>query len=222
MQNVIVAPDFDQRSPAPSDDVSVRVHRPGDAGRRNVEWFINAAYARAFAGRIRDHYPTLISIQDAEGRILAAAGIRLAREETLFLEQYLDLAVEAAVGRAFDLDVDRAQVAEIGNLASSDREASRRLFLALARHLELEGCAYAAATATRPLRQCFCRGGLQVRSLAKADAAKLNAGVDDWGSYYACDPEVVAGPVASCIPRLAAKAEASRTAGAPALGHASL
>ena len=61
--------------------------------------------------------------------------IRGAASEALFLEHYLDTSVQQAIlsnaGRAM-FSPDRDRIVEIGNLASIDRHASRRLFIVLA------------------------------------------------------------------------------------------
>jgi hypothetical protein len=77
--------------------------------------------------------PELIALFDAGGQILAAVGFRSADGENLFLEHYLDTPVEHAIAchstRALP---QREGIVEIGNLASIDRGASRKLFAVLA------------------------------------------------------------------------------------------
>jgi hypothetical protein len=187
----------------PTEQRKIVVYCRAHSDRGPVEAYIDTAYGRAFGGRIRDHYPTLIALLGPVGGVEAAVGVRMASLSGLFLEQYLDIPVEAAVERAFGHAVERARIAEIGNLASSGPLASLELFLGLARHLDAVGCTHAAATAINSLRRCFARSGLITRSLAQAESARLAAGADDWGSYYEREPEVLAGPIGPCIPVLA-------------------
>jgi hypothetical protein len=177
----------------------ISLHHHFRPERSRVEAYIEATYAEAFSGRIRAHYPTLMSVQDAHGAIHAAVGFRLAADATLFLERYLDEAVETAISKAFGTTIRRPGVAEIGNLASQSAGASLFLFMALAGHLHQLGCDHAVATATRQLRRTFGRVGFPTQRLTTADPARLGAEADDWGGYYARDPEVLAGPIAPAL-----------------------
>lgn len=163
--------------------------------RRQVETFLEDAYAKAFGGVIREHYPTLMSVWDADGRLHAAAGFRMAARHPLFLEQYLDEPIETAVGGAFGASPYRGAIAEIGNLASQSAGASMFLFFALAGYLHRQGCEFACATATRGLARLFRQVGFETRKLADASADRLSAGAGDWGDYYAHEPRVLAGRI---------------------------
>jgi hypothetical protein len=181
----------------------ISIHHLMQPERRRVEAYIEAAYASAFNGRIRQHYPTLMSVQGGDGRIHGAVGFRLADEGALFLEQYLDEPIEAAIARKSGEAVDRAAVAEIGSLGSESAGASLFLFLALARHLDQKGCTHAAATATRQLRRSFARVGFTTQVLTHAEPSRLGEGAADWGGYYNRDPEVMVGAIAPALPALA-------------------
>lgn len=181
----------------------ISIHHRQAPERLRVEAFLEASYATAFQGRIRQHYPTLMSIQDRRGVIHAAVGFRLAAQEPLFLEQYLDAPVEAAMAEALGGITLRPAIAEIGNLASQSPGASLFLFLALANHLDRQGCTHAVATATRRLRRSFARVGFATERLARAEASRIANGGADWGTYYQQDPVVLAGPIAPALPALA-------------------
>ena len=181
----------------------ISLHHHFQPERRRVEAYIEATYDEAFRGRIRAHYPTLMSVQDGRGEIHAAVGFRLAAGAPLFLERYLDEPVETAIGRATGAAVIRSGVAEIGNLASRSAGASLFLFMALARHLHHLGCDHAVATATRQLRRTFGRVGFATERLTTADPARLGEEARDWGGYYERDPAVLAGPIAPALAPLA-------------------
>ncbi|PTS87058.1 hypothetical protein DBR41_25940 [Pseudomonas sp. HMWF010] len=181
----------------------ISIHHLMQPERRRVEAYIERAYAQAFNGKIRRHYPTLMSVQDAAGQIHGAVGFRQAASGALFLEQYLDEPIEAAIDRKSGETVCRSSVAEIGSLASESAGASLFLFLALARHLHHKGCTHAAATATRQLRRSFARVGFATETLTRADAGRLGEGAADWGGYYQRDPEVMVGAIAPALPALA-------------------
>ncbi|WP_236634218.1 thermostable hemolysin [Caulobacter sp. X] len=181
----------------------ISIHHHFRPERKRVEAYIESTYAEAYNGTIRAHYPTLMSVQDGHGEIHAAVGFRLAGDEPLFLERYLDDPIEQALSSATGAAVQRADVAEIGNLASRSAGASLFLFMALARHLDQGGCDYAVATATRQLRRTFGRVGFLTRRLTTADPARLGEEARDWGGYYERDPEVLAGAIAPALEPLA-------------------
>lgn len=180
----------------------IRFDDPQTEERRRVEAFVEATYAKTYGGQVRAHYPTLMSVQDAEGRIYAVVGFRRASEAAPFLEQYLDAPVEETITQRAGTTPRRDQVAEIGNLASDGRGATLFLFLELASHLKRIGCEYAVATATRELRGIFRRAGFPLTELARADAGRLPDGGQSWGAYYSADPVVVAGSIAETLPPL--------------------
>jgi hypothetical protein len=181
----------------------ISIHHSGRPDRLRVEAYLEAAYARAFDGQIRSHFPTLISVQDNAGVIHAAAGFRFAADAPLYLEHYLDGPVETAVAATLGDRPRRNQIAEIGNLASESPGASLFLFLALAAHLDRQGCTHAVATATKQLRRSFARVGFATKGLTRAQAERLPDGGADWGAYYARDPEVLVGAIAPALPALA-------------------
>lgn len=177
---------------------SIALHSPSDPERPAVEGFVEAVYAQAFDGRARSHYPLIMSLRDQAGRVLAAAGFRMAAHEPLFLEQYLDAPIEAALAR-IGLAARREAIAEVGGLASACPGASLALFRALADHLDACGCTHAVATATRQLRRSFRRFGLAAELLGPADPMRLGDSARDWGGYYRRDPQVLAGAIAPAL-----------------------
>lgn len=180
----------------------IHISDPHCQERRRVEAFVEEVYAKAYGGKIISHYPTLMSVQDADGRIFAVVGFRLAAEENLFLEQYLDHPVETEICRRTGSITPRSQVVEIGNLASDGRGATVVLFLALAEHLRAQRLDYAVATATSELRGIFGRAGFATVELAQADRGRLPDAGAAWGSYYQQAPVVLAGSISAACPPL--------------------
>lgn len=170
--------------------------------RREVEAFIERIYAKAYGAVIGQHYPTLISVRDAHGRILAALGVRTAGNHRLFLEQYMDTPVEAGVSEAFGMAVARDQIVEIGNLASAGHGAAVFLFAALTAYLECMGFTHLALTGTRLLRGYFAKLGLDPRDMGHADPARLSDGGKSWGTYYDTEPRLIAGDIRASYARL--------------------
>lgn len=159
--------------------------------RAAAEAFIEGVYQRAFGARIERHYPNLVGLPAARGGLAAAAGYRWADEEPLFLEQYLDAPIEQALAVRLDRPVLRAEIVEIGNLASAGAARSVVLFAALVRWLRARGATYAVGVATGRLRTLFAAIGHPLQVLGPADPARLSDGGAAWGDYYAHDPMVV-------------------------------
>lgn len=164
--------------------------------REAVEHFITDIYARAYGANIHVHYPVLMSVRDEAGHILAATGFRPAVNEPLFLEQYLNAPAEAV------LQCPRAQIVEIGNLASDGGGASLYLFAALAAYLSYKSFTQAVVTSTDFLERRFRQMGLQPKRHAKADPALLLHDGENWGTYYDTQPHVISGSVAQGYKRL--------------------
>ncbi len=179
------------------------VLRPGESDQQPARAFIRHVYADRFGARVGEFAPTRVCLQD-EGRIIAAAGYRLATEP-LFLERYLDQPVDRLLGgpAADRRAIDRSAIAEVGHLSSTRSGASRRLIVALAVHLQAEGIDWVASTVTAELRRLFMRLGLGSQVLAAARAEALGAAAADWGDYYRHEPLVMAGHLPTAVAALA-------------------
>lgn len=168
--------------------------------RQRVEAMIRDTYASTYGGHIAVTHPMLMSLRDADDRILAGVGFQPAGTTPLFLETYLDQPVETIIQSG----VARSRIVEIGNLAAVEPGASYLLFMALAAYLHGCGFEKAVVTATRPLRRLFRQIGFDAQDLGQARPERIGPTVADWGSYYAADPRVVCGDVAfgaACLDR---------------------
>ena len=168
--------------------------------REAVEQFIARRFLAVHGARISCFMPHLIAVFDAAGEVLAAVGMRAAADEALFLENYLDSPVERAVADKAGLCgiVDtgmRSRIAEIGNLASIDRRASRQLFTLLTRQLHADNFEWAVFTGCSSLQRMFKTLGIETICLGRALQARLPHDQQTWGSYYEDSPRVVAGRV---------------------------
>lgn len=177
-------------------------HAPEARDRAEVERYIANRFAAAHGAHVHDFMPVLLTMGCA-GRISAAAGIRAAARQTLFLEQYLANPVEAAVAGVAGTPVSRARIVEIGNLVATQGGSSYLLFLLLTAVLGRAGFEWVVFTATPQVRKALDTLGLPVDVLCAADPSRLTQGsAAEWGRYYASGPVVVAGKVAAAMPVL--------------------
>lgn len=173
--------------------------------RARVEAFIRDIYRKSYQADISVLYPTLMSVRDHNGDIMAAAGFRRASEEPLFLEQYTRRPIEEALESVFKKYIARSEVAEIGNLASRGKGASIFLFAAIASYLLSQGAHYAAVTGTDQLHRRFEMMGLAPHVICNANRHLLNSEQKSWGTYYDTEPRVLTGSLESSMCQLNAK-----------------
>lgn len=164
--------------------------------RPKVEDFIARRFLKVHGARISEFMPTLLALPGDDGEIRAALGVRDAGLEALFLEHYLDMPVESALAaKAGFCSTSRSRIAEIGNLASVDRRASRRLFGILSLYLAAAHFEWAVFTGCGSLRHMFQSLGIETLVLGRALQARLPADQQTWGGYYEDNPQVIAGRV---------------------------
>lgn len=196
----------DARPPAAaSGSPRLRVHLPGEPGRKAVEAFIATIYAQRFGATLRQFAPVLLSLCDESGEhIVAAAGYRAA-SETLFLERYLEAPIEQLLARQAGAAAPaRAGIVEVGHLAAARSGEGRRLIMLMGPHLAEQGFEWVVSTLTTELRHLFLRIGVTPLALGLADPAVLD--VDEarlWGSYYEHRPVVLAGHLPQALQQLA-------------------
>jgi hypothetical protein len=172
----------------------------GSPHRQDAEHFVRQAFRNHYQAEVSSFAPNLMLLEQA-GRTVAVTGWRCAGDERLFLECYLDTPVEDAVARLAGHPVQRGRIVEVGNLASERAGGSIDVVLTLAHHLHQLGYEWVVFTATRELIGIFRKLGLPLLALAPADPGRLPEPADDWGSYYASAPIVVAGPVRLALER---------------------
>lgn len=189
---------------------ALRVHGPQDAERAAVENFIRRVFAERYGADVRSFAPVLVSLRDAEGEIVAAAGYRSADGGPLFLERYLGAPAELLLAATGSPAPARAHIAEVGHLAAARAGEGRRLILLLGPHLAAEGYRWVVSTLTEELRHLFLRLGIAPLSLGAADPALLGDDAAHWGSYYAHHPVVLAGQIELALKALARRGLAPR------------
>ena len=169
---------------------------PSHPRRAEIEAFIGERFTAVHDAHITHFMTQLIALTDADGVIKSAIGVRDASNTRLFLEHYLEVPIETAIATQANKpqqQMVRKQIVEVGNLASTDRSASRRLFEFLALHLIQNGYQWIVFTGCTSLRHVFKRMRLELISLGNADQERLPKKMGSWGRYYNNNPQVMAG-----------------------------
>lgn len=163
------------------------------ACRSEVEAFIQAVFKVTYDANITEFMPMLVALRDNNGVLMAAFGLSSAAKESLFLEQYLDVPIEALMSDKLGRTINRQQITSIGNLAVSNPRNAGVLIAHVIQHcldISIEWC---VATAHHSLQNGLIKGGRDVYPLHIADKARLSLKEQaTWGSYYNHLPQVVA------------------------------
>ena len=163
------------------------------ACRSEVEAFIQAVFKVTYDANITEFMPMLIALRDNNGVLMAAFGLSSAAEESLFLEQYLDVPIEALMSDKLGRTINRQQITSIGNLAVSNPRNAGVLIAHVIQHCLDIGIEWCVATAHHSLQNGLIKGGRDVYPLHIADKARLSLKEQaTWGSYYNHLPQVVA------------------------------
>ncbi len=169
----------------------------GADARAELEDYVRGAFARRHAAMVCSFMPTLLALRDHSGALRGVAGVRAARDQRLYLEQYLDHPIEQALAQVPEFrgagPIRREDIIEVGNLAGSSCRAAIRLVTQLPSWLLDREYRWIVFTATDTLQRILAGFGAPLVELARADAARLTRDASDWGRYYQTDPRVFAG-----------------------------
>ncbi len=161
--------------------------------RANVEAFIYEVFYRAYGAKVNNFMPKLIALRDENFNLVAAFGMREAKNTTLFLEQYLDEPIETKISKRLNQAIKRSDITEIGNLAVVNPRNAGILISHIIQHSIDAGVQWCAATAHHTLQNGLIKGGCDVFPLHPVDPTRLPLEEQaDWGSYYNHQPQVVA------------------------------
>jgi len=163
------------------------------AKRGSENWYLGAkliedVYQRSFGAVIPSHADELIMVKNAQGQVLAATGLRDERAG-FFSQTYLDGPAETVISASMGGPVSRDEILEVVTLATTNPTAILPLLTGVAVEGRKRGKTCCLFTATARLRQIFQKIGMDMATLASADAARLQ-NADVWGRYYATDPKV--------------------------------
>ncbi len=165
-----------------------------DSRRALLEQFVAQVYQQNYGAYVSHFHEVLVGCLGRDGQLQAVLGLTPLGARQAFLEQYLDLPIEQAIG-ARKQGLRRDQIVELGNLAAQVPGASRCIIRYMTRYLHIRGYRHVVFTATQALANSFARLHYEPRVLAKADPAKLREGPGSWGSYYQSNPQVMVGDV---------------------------
>ena len=168
-----------------------RLRHSESNGRALVEAYIGSRFQEVYGARLQHFMPWLLSYGNSND-MQSALGLRRAECAPLFLEQYLDLPVEAVLAEKAGVPVNRADVVEVGNLVATARGGSRLLFLMLAELCAAADLTWAIFTATPEVQHLLRKLTDNQLVLCRADGARLGAELAEWGTYYNTRPAVVA------------------------------
>lgn len=164
------------------------------AERAALKAFIAGVFKKHYNANIEAFCDRLVGVRDDAGELVAAAGINLADEGPLFLEQYLSAPIEQVISLHTGLTVGRHEIAEVGNLAALQAGGTRKLIVRLTNLLKEQGRPWVAFTATKSLINSFNKLGLAPVVITEADKNCV-ANPQVWGSYYDHQPQVTFGNV---------------------------
>ncbi|MCY1336757.1 Thermostable hemolysin [compost metagenome] len=166
----------------------------GDAGRSQAEAFVHRRFLSAHGADIRQFMPELLSMRNHHGALSAVAGLRLASQGQLFLEQYLEAPAETLISQLAARPMARSQIVEVGNLASINSGNARLIIVAVTWLLHLRGLDWVVFTGAPTLINSFRRLGLEPLLLGDADPGRLGD-AQQWGTYYEQKPQVFTGSI---------------------------
>ncbi len=161
--------------------------------RSQVEAYISERFNVSYQAKVSHFLPYLLSTKINDS-LSAAVGFQPANSaKSLFLENYLDDAIENVMTALMSQPIARDKIVEIGNLTSSRRGSSQMLFILIAAILKQAGFEWVVFTATKHVQQILSKLELDTIEVCDANPLRLSDRGDSWGSYYNNQPKVLAG-----------------------------
>lgn len=186
------------------------LHSSWSSERGQVEKYVFDQFLANHGASVREFMPMLFTTA-CHGDYTAAVGIRPALGHDLFLEQYLAETAEKAIGGLTGECVEREHIVEIGSLVATHGGASQLVYLIMAAVLQRAGFEWLVITATPQVQKAINRLGFELYPLAYADPSILDTdSLSDWGSYYECQPRIIAGNLSEAMTVLASRKIYSR------------
>lgn len=161
--------------------------------RAEIEEFIRIVFFQVCGAKVRFFLPTLMSLRDPNGKLVAACGIRNAGTERLFLENYMEKPVEQVLSERIGATVDRNDIVEIGNYSVAELGLSRQLSSVIFEQLHATSKKWVVFTAIQLVHNALTKLGITPVILCDASIDRLPPEEQtEWGSYYEQCPKVMA------------------------------
>jgi len=187
----------------------------GDDERPQVETFIKDIFRKHHGAELNHFAPSLLAIFNPQNEVEAALGYRLAGNEALFLEHYLDQSIESLVSNYMGQTIERQSIGETGNLASSNASSCKTLFAYTADYLHQQGVEWFVSTGTAVMRVVYRRLGIKAHIIHDVTKSSLSEKQQHtWGSFYEDKPKIILINVAQAKQRfreLAAQQDAPKS-----------
>ncbi|KQB04707.1 delta-VPH [Vibrio metoecus] len=182
-------------------DLTLEVITPMHPRWNEATALVRERYQQAFDAHLTAYMPAYLALLD-HNEMKSVCGFRIAEQESLFLEQYLDQPADEILAQRFACSIPRGKLIEFGHLASFGRGLSAFHFLLIAQQLVAMGFEWCIFTATDPLHALMRRFGLQPTLIAKASSTRIPNASQVWGTYYQHSPRILAGNLAQGCERL--------------------
>lgn len=174
----------------------LELHNIHSTTRAEVERYVTKQFTNAYGANVKEYLPQLLSLRCYDS-LSAVTGFCPASYRPLFVEHYLDNAIEDEIKHLSPQTIHRSAIVEIGNLAASQKGTSQLLFILLASILYEADFEWLVFTATPQVQKSIGRLGLEMHKISDASPTRLSASeLKSWGSYYDSRPVVVAGRLA--------------------------
>lgn len=172
-------------------EAKVKSLKEDDIKRPQVEAFIKDIFRKHHDAEVYHFAPSLLATFSPSDEVDAALGYRLAREEFLFLESYLDQSIESLLSNYLGKNININSITEISNLASSDPESCKKLFAHTTDYLHQQGIEWIVSTGTAVMRVVHRRLGIKAHIIHDVDKSRLGDDKYAWGSFYDDDPKIL-------------------------------
>lgn len=163
------------------------------ADRAELEAFIAHHFYQAHGAHITHFMPCLMSLRNAEGKLMAVCGLRSAENEPLFLETYLDQPIEVRLSARMGYPIRRTEIIEVGNFTVAAPGAARCLVNEILKQLHLTAKQWAVFTIIPLISNAFSKMGIKAEALGEAKIARISLEEQaNWGRYYDQHPQIMA------------------------------
>jgi len=166
----------------------IQVAALGSKQRSEIEQFIKQGFIKSYQAKVSVTMPHLLAL--CNGTYKAALGIRSGQDD-LFIEQYLSGAIEQQA-LFIKNNIDRKDIVEIGHLFSNNQGFTLPLFMITAVSLFYLNYKYMVFSGTEKVVNLMVKSGVHCTHLSDAYQNEIQTSTDDWGSYYATNPKVIA------------------------------